>query len=136
MKVKPLLLIFALVYTGAIAYLSLINLAQTPVSEFGMSDKLMHGGAYFGLALLWLLHALFSPDKDLIKRIVVICVLSIVFGIFIEVLQRELTDYRELDIYDILANSIGAIAACLLVWIFRKSLMRLKTKINSFLLKK
>ncbi len=41
-------------------YLSLINLADTPVKELGMSDKVMHGGAYFGLGLLWMFFAIFS----------------------------------------------------------------------------
>ena len=116
--------------------MSLINLAQSPVKEFGLSDKILHAGAYFGMVLLWLFYAIFRFSTERLKKILlIICVLSILFGIFIEVLQHVLTDYRELDFYDIIANSIGAISAGLLMWILKDSLIRLKTKINLFLIK-
>lgn len=137
MKAKLLFFVLALVYTLAIAYLSLINLAQTPVSEFGLSDKIMHAGAYFGMALLWLIFGVFAfGDEENIKKTVFICTITIVFGIFIEVLQNVLTDYRELDFYDIVANSIGVLIAGVLAWRLNEYLIRLKAKINLFLLKK
>ena len=101
-----------------------------------MSDKMMHGGAYFGLGLLWMLFATFTfEDKGLFKRIIVISVISIAFGIFIEVLQDTLTSYRQLDFYDILANTIGVVVAGVFVWSLRKYLIRLKAKINLDLMK-
>ncbi|WP_324719997.1 VanZ family protein [Salinimicrobium sp. HB62] len=135
-KVKIIFLLPAILYTGLILYLSLINLADTPVKDLGMSDKMMHGGAYFGLGLLWMLFATFTfEDKGLFKRIVVISVISIAFGIFIEVLQDTLTSYRQLDFYDILANTIGVFVAGVFVWSLRKYLIRLKAKINLDLMK-
>ncbi len=96
----------------------------------------MHGGAYFGLGLLWMLFGTFAfEDKGLFKRIVVISVISIAFGIFIEVLQDTLTSYRQLDLYDILANTIGVFVAGVFVWSLRKYLIRLKAKINLDLMK-
>ena len=136
LKADKFLLLIALVYTIAIAYLSLINLAQSPVKEFGLSDKILHAVAYFGMVILWLFYAVFKFVVERLKEIsVIVCVLVIVFGIFIEVLQHILTDYRELDFYDIVANSVGAIAAVLLLWILKDLLIRLKTKINLFLIK-
>ena len=103
----------------------------------GVSDKVMHGGAYFGLALLWIFFAVFTyQEKKLLSRIVIISIASIAFGIFIEVLQDVLTNYRQLDLYDILANGIGVLAAGFATWITRDYLIRLKAKINLFLLKK
>lgn len=135
-KVKLLFLTPAVLYTGLILYLSLINLADTPVRDLGMSDKVMHGGAYFGLGLLWMLFTIFSfSERDFYKRIGIISVVSIAFGIFIEVLQDTLTSYRQLDVYDILANTIGVVVAALVVWMFRKYLIRLKAKINLDLMK-
>lgn len=135
-KVKILFLLPAILYTGLILYLSLINLADTPVKDLGMSDKMMHGGAYFGLGLLWMLYGTFGfKDKGLFKRIIVISVISIAFGIFIEVLQDTLTNYRQLDFYDILANTIGVFVAGVFVWSLRKYLIRLKAKINLDLMK-
>lgn len=136
-RLKLLFLIPALVYTGIILYLSLINLADIPVSTLGMSDKLMHTGAYFGLGLLWMLYGIFSfQEKNLVTGIVVISLASVVFGIFIEVLQDTLTSYRELDFYDVLANTIGVIAAAFVIWILKDYLLSLKAKINLDLMKK
>ena len=114
----------------------MINLADTPVPELGISDKVMHGGAYFGLGLLWLFYVIYNYDfKNLIVKILIVCGASIVFGIFIEVLQDRLTSYRELDFFDILANSIGVIIAGIAVWLLKDSLIRLKAKINLFFIK-
>ncbi|WP_156877288.1 VanZ family protein [Salinimicrobium terrae] len=131
MKVKLLFFLAALCYTILILYLSLINLADTPVQDLGMSDKMLHLGAYFGLGMLWMLFWLFSFKEDkFFKNIVVISIISIAFGIFIEVLQDTMTSYRQLDLYDILANTIGVVLAGILAWNLRNYLIRLKAKIN------
>ena len=136
-KAKLLFFIPALAYTGLILYLSLINLADTPVKDLGMSDKMMHGGAYFGLGLLWMLYAIFSfKEENLLRKIIIISLVSIAFGIFIEVLQGTLTSYRQLDLYDIYANTLGVIAAGFSVWILKDYLIRLKAKFNLDLMKK
>lgn len=38
-------------------------------------------------------------------------VISVVFGIVVEVLQGTVTSYRSLDVYDMLANTFGALLA-------------------------
>jgi VanZ family protein len=137
LRAKLLILIPAVAYTIAILYLSLINLADTPVKELGMSDKMMHVGAYFGLAMLWLVFVIFNDEnRRLIGKIILVLVASIIFGIFVEVLQDRLTTYRQLDLHDIIANSIGVISAGILVWLLKNSLIRLKAKINLFFTKK
>ncbi|UJH90866.1 VanZ family protein [Antarcticibacterium sp. 1MA-6-2] len=57
----------------------------------------------------------------------------VLFGMFIEVLQGTLTDYRQPDWADILANTIGVLMAWLLFLIFQKYLVRVKHQITSFL---
>ncbi|WP_334213847.1 VanZ family protein [Salinimicrobium catena] len=137
MKARYLFLIPAIVYTIGILYLSLINLADTPVKELGMSDKVMHGGAYFGLNLLWMFFVIFNyKNNRFLAKILVISLAAIVFGILIEVLQDRLTTYRQLDLYDVLANSIGVVSAGIIVWLLKDSLIRLKAKINLFFIKK
>jgi VanZ family protein len=137
LRAKYLFLIPAIVYTIAILYLSLINLADTPVKELGLSDKVMHGGAYFGLNLLWMFFVIFNyKNNRFLAKILVISLAAIVFGIFIEVLQDRLTTYRQLDLYDVLANSIGVVSAGIIVWLLKDSLIRLKAKINLFFIKK
>ncbi|GAB2764872.1 hypothetical protein GCM10010465_07660 [Actinomadura fibrosa] len=115
----------------------MINLADTPVKDLGVSDKVMHAGAYFGLGLIWSLFALSVPGKKVIfKKIVIVSAASVAFGIFIEVLQDTLTSYRTLDLYDIFANSVGVISAGIFVWFAKDYLIRFKGKINLFFMKK
>ena len=124
-------------YTGIILYLSLINLADTSVKDLGMSDKVMHAGAYFGLGLIWMVYAIFGHNtRKLLLSIIYTCLAATAFGIFIEVLQDRLTDYRELDFYDILANTTGVVAAGVAIWILKDYLIRLKAKFNLFFIKK
>lgn len=121
---KLIFLLPALVCTVAIGYLSLIDLSETPVTKMGISDKVMHGTAYFFLTLLWLFYLIFGKVSwSFSTKIAVVCVFSIVFGILIEVLQGTMTSYRTADIFDILANSTGVALAGLLTW-------RLKEKFN------
>lgn len=125
--VKKLSFIAALGYTGLITYLSLINLAETPVKNLGMSDKLMHASAYFGMTFLWLIFSFFQfENPKVLKKILIVCSITIIFGIFIEVLQGVMTTYREPDLYDILANSIGAIIAGIIVWLFKGKFNQVK----------
>ncbi len=133
MAVKLLTLIPAVVYTGVITYLSLVNLSDTAVSSWGLSDKVLHAGAYFGMALVWLLfYVLNYQPKTFLRKILVVCLLVAFFGIVIEVLQNELTTYRELDVLDMLANTAGVILAGVLVKLNLGRLMRLKSAVDLF----
>lgn len=137
MRAKNLILYPAIGYTIALLYLSLINLADTPVKDLGMSDKIMHTGAYFGLAKLWMIFAIFNNEnRNILSNIAVVSIIAIIFGIFIEVLQDSLTSYRQLDFHDIIANSIGVIVSGIVVWLLKDSLIRLKAKINLIFTKK
>lgn len=62
-----------------------------------------------------------------------ISLVIVLFGILIEVLQGAVTEYRDPDWADILANSIGVLLALGMCLGFLKYFKRLKHKINSFL---
>ncbi|NJW52403.1 VanZ family protein [Salinimicrobium sp. CDJ15-91] len=97
----------------------------------------MHAGAYFGLAFLWSLFAIFTFEAvRVLQSIIIISVASTAFGIFIEVLQDVLTSYRQLDLYDVFANTTGVLLAGFMVWLLKDYLIRLKAKINLDLMKK
>lgn len=97
-------LFLAILTTFIILVLSLINLNRLPFETFNQSDKLEHFIAYFVLMLVWLT-ALHQQKIKLNK--LQLFVLLVLFGIIIEVLQSVLTDYRTLDVFDVLANTIG-----------------------------
>ena len=137
LRVKLLFFIPALLYTCVILYLSLINLADTPIKELGLSDKVMHAGAYFGLGLLWIFFVTFNfRENFFVRGIVLVVIAAIAFGILIEVLQDSLTSYRQMDFYDVIANSVGVVSAGILASLIKDSLIKVKSQINSFFIKK
>jgi len=96
---------------------------------------MLHAIAYFILTLFWLFYYLMKISKknDYKLNFFYISALVIVFGMLIEVLQGALTNYRQPDWADILANSIGVLVACLFCILFLNYLKRIKQKINLFL---
>lgn len=130
-----ILLAIAVLYTLLITSLSLIQLGKISLGSFNPTDKMMHLGAYFVLGFVWFFYYLFkNQDGSIkIKGFFNISILIILFGMLIEVLQGALTDYRDPDWADILANSIGVLLALGMCLGFLKFFKRLKHKINSFL---
>ncbi|WP_026837454.1 VanZ family protein [Gillisia sp. JM1] len=130
-----ILLIIAVFYTLLITSLSLIQLGKISLGDFNPTDKMMHLAAYFVLAFVWFFYYLFKIQEESlkIKGFFNISILIILFGMLIEVLQGALTDYRDPDWADMLANSIGVLLALGMCLGFLKFFKRLKHKINSFL---
>ena len=107
--------IIAILLTAIIAILSLMRIANQSIS-FKHIDKLEHAFAYFMLTFFWL--ASFLKANQLYKLI--ICLVCILFGILIEVLQG-ITGYRTFDFADMLANSVGALTGLLIFNLFVKN---------------
>lgn len=130
-----LALFLAIVYTLVLTIASLIQLGDLSVGAFSPTDKMLHLGASFVLAFVWMLFYLLKMEQkqNYIKAFIVISVLVIIFGMLIEVLQGALTTYRQPDWADVVANSIGVLIALFLSIFFQKFLIKLKHKINLFL---
>ena len=112
-----------------------MQLGKISIGDFSPTDKMMHLGAYFILAFVWFFYYLFkNQDNNIeIKGFLIISGIVILFGMLIEVLQGALTEYRDPDWADILANSIGVLLAFGMCIGLLKYFKRLKHKINSFL---
>lgn len=96
----------AITVTIVIAYLSLI---KTPKVDIQISnfDKVLHGFAYFTLALSWFF--VYYTKRKRIKWFVVFC--CIFYGIILEILQKVMTTTRTADVLDFLANTVGVFLA-------------------------
>jgi VanZ family protein len=114
------IIVIAIAVTIGILYLSLVKMPKNIVNVHHL-DKLQHGFAYFILSISWL----FTFFKKNRKYLIACC--CILFGILIEILQNELTNYRTGDYLDSIANSIGVILGLLLFNRILKK-MRLKNK--------
>jgi len=83
------------------------NIVEIPSIPF--FDKITHIAAYGLLTISWLLTS--KKIKNQRKRTVVIAALLFIYGIVIEVLQEIITNYRQADLLDVLANLVGIVLA-------------------------
>ena len=73
-------------------------------------DKLVHFVFYFIAAILgsMLIKERTKGQFNLSGTVIISMVVVIIYGIVIEVIQNTFTNYRSGDLYDVLANSLGA----------------------------
>ena len=103
--------ILAFFWTLLIFYLCLDDLPSVPKINFQYKDKVVHFIFYFGFVYFWTK----SLKNISFNYILIILVLALIMGISIEFLQENFTLHRTFDWYDILANSIGAMASFIYV---------------------
>ena len=94
--------------TFLIIYLSLGRTADI-MTAVQLSDKSLHGLAYFGLTLSWIFAVQKSHSNFNVK--IRIGLLMLLLGVLLEFAQGYFTDYRSTDYYDILANLFGIVIA-------------------------
>jgi len=115
----------AVVYGGGIFYAGLIKIGPLPEGPVIATDKLLHALAFGALGLLiaraahWL-----RPRATLAKKLVLGGVGSSALGLWLEVCQA-FTSYRSADLWDWLADTVGALLALglafvLLTWVPRR----------------
>src|SRR5690606_7023947 len=87
----------------------LMSFKKLPDVGVSFADKIFHALTYTILAFLWFNSLVFQFKINKIKAIIYASIISIIFGIIIEVLQGALTSTRQADVYDVLANSFGVL---------------------------
>lgn len=104
-------------YTVLLITVSLAKLDLESVEEIvpSFSDKIFHFLAYALFTWLWFNSFYFKFNFSKIKSIFRSILVSVAFGIIIEVLQLILTNSRSFDVLDILANSLGVLFAAILI---------------------
>lgn len=118
---KQLFLSLALFWTGVIAFFCLIQASDIPKINIQNLDKVIHVFFHFVFTSLWyLFFKKHIKSTNNIKALVLSIVLSIFFGIVIELLQQLCTTTRKADIYDVLANLTGAVLAIAFVSLVNK----------------
>lgn len=115
---KKLWALAAIGFTLILTLFSLINIDSLPKLGSDYDDKYFHVLAYGLLTLLWYLA---MHELKIVKPLIVLALLSIFYGIVLEVLQDILTSARVFDIIDILANCIGVTIVALIIGIRNKT---------------
>ncbi|MCF6307599.1 MAG: VanZ family protein [Flavobacteriaceae bacterium] len=78
-------------------------------------DKIVHSSIYLILAFLWNIYFYLTKNKDNIKKSVfAILGLCLAYGIIIEIIQEQFVQFRGADIFDVLANMIGAMVGTII----------------------
>jgi len=121
---KNFLLLALVLWIVFITTLSLVSLNGLPKISPKNGDKYVHFTFYFILTFLLILNFVYTRG---IKYSLVISFMSAVFyGIIIEILQGILTENRKPEFADVLFNSIGSLAATIVVFLNRKRLNFIK----------
>lgn len=112
---------FSLFYTLVITTLSLVQLGGIPKLNTGFDDKIGHFLCYAILCLMWFLS--FYSFK--IKRsLFAASAFSILFGLIIEIIQSQATIYRTAEVLDFLANTMGALAMTILIYLKKEVIIK------------
>jgi len=103
----------AILWSICIIVASLISsrsLKKLQIESLFEIDKVIHFGMYFGLSIL-LSYGFYKSSmlKNKVKLFLVTCILSSSLGTLIEILQKEITETRNFDYFDIIANISGAL---------------------------
>jgi len=109
---KKIFLYLAIFWTGLILYLCLKNANEIKQIEIPNFDKIIHFVFHFVFTTLWFLYLKkkFNSSNN-INLLVITLIISLVFGIAIELMQQYFTATRTADVFDVLANLFGAFLA-------------------------
>lgn len=84
------------------------------------ADKYVHASFYILLTALWLLYAYRAFAASRAKVRFWVFVLTVFFGLMIEIFQGLFTEDRSPDLFDVCANSTGSAIAILIFWVADK----------------
>ena len=117
--VRKIVYVSAILWTAIIAVLCLAKFGKLP--SFGVSgiDKYVHFTFHFVFTLLWGYFSWLKQPEMELKLIVKIVLISLFYGIVIELLQETCTTTRHADVFDVVANLSGA-ATAFVCFIFLK----------------
>lgn len=101
-------------YSLLLLYVCLVNVNEV-VEIPSYNDKLTHLIAYFLFTSVWFLFFYGFQKKTKKQALTRSFIFAIVFGIIIEVLQKVLTEHRQADYKDVIANVIGALIAVIII---------------------
>jgi len=121
---KKIIFGLAVCWTVLIAVLCLVSFKKLPTLGVSGADKYVHVTFHFGFTMLWGTYSRLRLNEIVISRIVRLVIISILYGILIEILQETCTTTTHADIFDVLANLIGATSALLIFVIVKRQIHR------------
>ena len=114
----------AILYSLALATVSLIQLKDLPNVGVSFGDKIFHFLAYSVLTFLWFNTLFFYFKTGITKAIIYSGIFAVIFGIILEALQGSATTYRSSDVFDAIANTLGALFTMLILLASKRLLVK------------
>lgn len=115
---KKLVFLLGLLYTVVLFTVCLIKVNNISGVGIPYSDKIFHFLSYMVFNYLWYYNFfnIFMLDKK--KALIYAALLSIIFGIIIEVLQGTIATSRSAEVYDVVANTAGVLFSVSIIIIY------------------
>ena len=107
-----LIMAFLWLLVVTLACLVPVGIVRDVEPDFKISDKIAHGFFYFVNTILCFLYFYKPGLKAILLKV---SLFSFLYGIIIEVLQLLMQFGRSAEVSDVVANSIGILAAVLLI---------------------
>lgn len=112
----------AILYSVTLSALSLFNVQPVTQKLPEISDKAYHAIAHVIFTLVWFFVWYYKVGLKFRNAIVYAVLLSVCYGVAIEVFQGVITQYRQADLNDVFANVCGTIVAIIIIAAFKKLL--------------
>jgi VanZ family protein len=81
--------------------------------DFDFNDKYVHFAFYFVFVIVWFLFFIKTKFDNKAKNIALIS--AILYGIVMEICQGVFTIARTPDVYDVIANTLGALTGITII---------------------
>ena len=135
-KAYKLSVVLLLIYLVAVLFLSLHNFSDDDriYPKFPLMDKIGHWLMMVPLAvIIFIIYRIRVNKRISTSRLITISLFcGTILGIVTEVLQEFLTTYRTGSFYDLLADIIGVLTGCLIVFWAGTSIERKMGKIIDY----
>lgn len=110
---KNTVLSLAIGWTFLILVLCLAKFSDLPTLKVSGADKYGHFSFHFGFTVLWGFYSRLKLGRIDGKSLTYIVLISLSYGIVIELMQEAFTKTRQADVMDVVANLTGAMTAFL-----------------------
>lgn len=118
---KKISLGVAFSWAAVILYVCLIRISEVPTIKIANFDKYIHAFFYFVFSALWFFALRLYFKKWSRNQVLgAVFLMSLLFGIAIELFQAFFTTYRSGDIADVFANTAGTLLALVSISILVK----------------
>lgn len=119
---RSIVLTIQIAYIVVITVLSLVSIDTKANINVDFADKIIH--VIIHTINVILLYIVFIKYK-LVKSLLLAIIVSILYGIIIEILQEYISINRQFDIFDIYANCFGTIIAAIILKLKGKAIVKL-----------